>query len=188
MQTIPETLITTYLEMTDPAQFKPGFIDIPDVTIMIMQMPDLEFYRFLYRTVGEIWRWRDRLIMPDETLKIILESEDVDVYVLYYRGVPAGYVELERQARHSVGAQRAASLYTLVDVEIAYFGLRPEFIGRGLGKHLLSHGVQRAWESGASRVWLHTCNLDGPHALANYQARGFHIYEIKEEPMPPRYL
>ena len=37
------------------------------------------------------------------------------------------------------------------------------------------------------RVWLHTCNLDGPHALSNYQKRGFRIYEVIEEPMPELY-
>ena len=26
---------------------------------------------------------------------------------------------------------------------------------------------------GTLRVWVHTCTLDGPHALANYRARGF---------------
>jgi len=26
---------------------------------------------------------------------------------------------------------------------------------------------------GATRVWLHTCTLDGPAALPNYLARGF---------------
>ena len=72
-------------------------------------------------------------------------------------------------------------------VEIAYFGLRRNYMGRGLGKHLLSYGVARAWEMGANRVWLHTCNLDGPHALANYQKRGFRIYDVVEEPMPELY-
>ena len=32
---------------------------------------------------------------------------------------------------------------------------------------------------GASRVWVHTCSLDGPTALANYQARGFRLYDTK---------
>jgi hypothetical protein len=45
---------------------------------------------------------------------------------------------------------------------------------------LLSVAVQRAWSQGAERVWLHTCSLDGPHALANYQARGFQIYQTKK--------
>ena len=58
-------------------------------------------------------------------------------------------------------------------VEIAYFGLLPEFIGRGYGKHLLTEAVERAWSAGARRVWLHTCSLDDPAALPNYRARGF---------------
>jgi GNAT superfamily N-acetyltransferase len=75
------------------------------------------------------------------------------------RGTPAGYAELERQ-----GAG---------DVEIAYFGLIPAFIGQGLGGWLLSHVIERAWAMAATtRVWVHTCSLDGPHALANYKARG----------------
>jgi hypothetical protein len=28
---------------------------------------------------------------------------------------------------------------------------------------------------GARVVWVHTCSLDGPHALRNYQQRGFRI-------------
>jgi hypothetical protein len=29
---------------------------------------------------------------------------------------------------------------------------------------------------GATRVWLHTCTLDSPVALPNYEARGFVRY------------
>ena len=32
---------------------------------------------------------------------------------------------------------------------------------------------------GASRVWVHTCDLDGPASLANYQARGFRIFKTE---------
>ena len=38
------------------------------------------------------------------------------------------------------------------ETEIAYFGLRPEYFGGGLGKHLLSYGIARAWDGGAKRV------------------------------------
>jgi GNAT superfamily N-acetyltransferase len=64
-------------------------------------------------------------------------------------------------------------------VEIAYFGLLQEFIGRGLGKYLLTEAVREAWRTGARRVWLHTCTLDGEAALPNYKARGFKPF--KEE-------
>ena len=64
-------------------------------------------------------------------------------------------------------------------VEIAYFGLLPEFIGRGLGGALLTSAIEEAWRtsSSVSRVWVHTCTLDHPGALGNYQARGMVIYK-----------
>ncbi len=73
-------------------------------------------------------------------------------------------------------------------LELVYFGLLPAFIGLGLGGALLTDVVQRAWAMGARRVWLHTCDLDHPRALANYQARGFRIFKVEEgeEQLPPR--
>jgi hypothetical protein len=38
----------------------------------------------------------------------------------------------------------------------------------------------------AMRVWVHTCSLDGPAALANYQTRGFTLYKevVSEVDLP----
>lgn len=169
---VPDSLVTTYLEMTSRAQFRPAYINGNHFSIQRMKTPDLGFYRFLYGSVGEQWRWRDRLIMPDNELSMILADPCVTVDVLYVHGVPAGYVELARQGG---------------DTEIAYFGLRSSFHGLGLGKHLLSHGIAQAWSDGAQRVFVHTCNLDGPHALDNYMKRGFGVYHVDTAPMPQRY-
>jgi GNAT superfamily N-acetyltransferase len=173
MDAVPQTLITTYLEMTRLDAFRPASVDFTNLRIDTMTIPDAEFYRFLYRSVGEKWRWRDRLELSDAELGAILKAPGHSIEVLYIDAVPAGYIELAHDDHNT---------------EIVYFGLRPAFFGRGLGKHLLSHGVSRAWRDGAWRVWVHTCNLDGPHALKNYLARGFTIYDVKEEPMPPHYL
>lgn len=77
-------------------------------------------------------------------------------------------------------------------MEIAYFGILQQFTGQRIGGHLLSVGVRQAWAIGARRVWVHTCSLDGPYALANYQARGFqlyleetHIEEVPDKPIGP---
>ena len=32
--------------------------------------------------------------------------------------------------------------------------------------------IREAWTGGTKRVWVHTCDLDGPAALPNYRARG----------------
>ena len=171
--TTPDTLTTTYLEMTGPHQFKPAFKPSDDVRIERMETIDTKFYRYLYRAVGEKWCWRDRLLLSAAELRDELNQPTTHIYVLYVGDEPAGYIELAKEGDA---------------VEIAYFGLRGAYHGRGLGKHLLSYGVARAWdELDARRVWLHTCNLDSPYALANYQKRGFRVYMQHSEPMPERY-
>ena len=87
------------------------------------------------------------------------------LHLLTVAGAPAGYFELEK---HHDGS-----------VEVSYFGLLPEFQGRGLGKYLLTEAAEAAWARGASRVWLHTCTLDHPGALANYLARGFRPFKTE---------
>ena len=87
----------------------------------------------------------------------------METWVAVVDGEQAGYYELDPQA----GA----------DVEIASFGLLAPFQGAGLGGHLLTHAIRRGFELG-DRVWVHTCTLDGPFALANYEARGMTIYRV----------
>ncbi|MCY3906052.1 MAG: GNAT family N-acetyltransferase [Anaerolineaceae bacterium] len=176
MTSIPKTLVTTYLEMTDREQFRPTFLGAPALTdcrVLPLETVDLDYSLFLYAAVGRPWRWIGRLRMDRGKLRSQLEKPGVSVDVLYVAGAPAGYIELSRVGPHT---------------EVTYFGLRVEYFGRGLGKHLLSLGLQRAWNEGARRIWVHTCNLDGPYALANYRKRGFEIYMIEEEPMPAEYL
>lgn len=172
--TVPDVLVTTYLEMTDPSQFCPAYLDdCSEVSIKKFETPDVEFYRFLYSSVGELWRWRDRLLMSEAELATLLAAPGTSVHVLYVDKVPAGYIELAKSDEST---------------EIAYFGLRPQYLGKGLGKHLLSNGIAQAWQDGAKRVWVHTCNLDGPYALDNYIKRGFSIYQVDEQPMPEQYI
>jgi GNAT superfamily N-acetyltransferase len=171
MPNIPDTLITTYLELY-PETFKPSFIIDDRIAIRQVVAPDIRYYRFMYNCVGEQWNWTDRLLLEDDEIRSILEDPNMSMYVLYYDGAPAGYIELVRCDPETT--------------EIKYFGLREPFWGRGLGKHLLSWGVATALEGGAQRVILDTCNLDGPHALRNYKKRGFRVYNVSERPMPDK--
>jgi len=95
----------------------------------------------------------------DDEIRAHLARPEISLHLFSCRGAPAGYFELARCEDRSA--------------EIAYFGLLPEFIGRGLGKHLLTCATEEAFATGATRVWLHTCSLDDPAALPNYQKRGF---------------
>ena len=109
----------------------------------------------------------------DEQLKILLATPGTSVNVLYVNNSPAGYIELAK---------------TQEITKIVYFGLCLEYMGKGLGKHLLSCGIAQAWNEGAKRLWVHTCNLDSPYALDNYIKRGFKVYQIDQQPMLARYL
>ena len=123
------------------------------------------FFRFLYAEVGRPYKWIDRLAWTDEQIRQRVSDASVALHALIVGGVPAGYFELQR---HSDGA-----------VEIVYFGLLPEFCGRGLGKYLLGEAVACARTLGGPRVWLHTCDMDGVAALPNYLARGFEPFETE---------
>lgn len=159
-------VMTWYLEMRSPDAFRPSYIDNPNLHVMQAKIPSPELSRFLYTSVGGDWYWLDRLTWTRDRWLTYLDRLEVETWIAYLSGTPAGYVELEMQADQNV--------------EIAYFGLLKDFIGQGIGKHLLSFGIQRAWDWGASRVWVHTCTLDGEHALSNYQARGFTVYNQKQ--------
>lgn len=158
--------VTTWcLEMLDPEQLRPKLLDCPDLVIRQAQIPCPEFSRFLYTSVGNQWHWYSRLDWSLDRWLAYLSQSDIETWVAYVAGTPAGYIEL---GKHTTG-----------DVEIVYFGLLPQFIGQGIGGHLLTKGVERAWAMAASRVWVHTCSLDGPFAYKNYEARGFICYDTK---------
>ena len=152
----------TYLEMhgRPSSDLQPP----PHEPIEIMQahQPTLSFYRYLYCHVGGPWLWYERRAMDNKTLLAIIHDPAVSIHVLYFDGVPAGYVELDSRVDH--------------EIELAYFGLFPEFIGRGLGPWLLNWTLDTAWNCEPSRVWVNTCNLDHPKALPCYRRAGFQPY------------
>ncbi|MFB8768961.1 GNAT family N-acetyltransferase [Nocardiopsis alba] len=165
-----------YLETTDPDELRPGRDPGGHVALVHAEILSVELSRFLYSEVGRDYQWVDRGSWGIDEWRARTEDPRVETWVLYERGTPAGYVELEGQ---DAG-----------DVEIVYFGLLPGFLGRGLGGHMLTEALRRAWSMGerpagheaTRRVWLHTCSLDGEHALANYRARGLRLYRETTEP------
>ncbi len=158
-----EAVTTYYLEMTSPSQFRPKTTDVEGFDVIRCQLPLPEYNRFFYVHVGKAWQWRARLEWSRERWLAYLDREALQTWVGYLHGTPVGYFELEMQ--------------DVRDVELAYFGLLSRFVGQRLGGLLLSKAIESAWKMGAKRVWVHTCTLDHPYALANYQARGFQIYK-----------
>lgn len=155
--------VRTYLEMTDPSALDGA--PAPDAGAIVERADGAppSLWRYLYTEVGRPYHWVDRLAWTDDEVAAYLSDPALELWVLRVNGEAGGYFEL---LRHADGA-----------VEIAYFGLLPAFVGRGLGKFLLTQAVQRAWARGAARVWLHTSSLDHSSALPNYLARGFSIWK-----------
>jgi GNAT superfamily N-acetyltransferase len=162
---------TTYLEMLAPAM--PDVAPpAADLRIERVLSPSADYYRFLYNSVGKGFCWVDRNLMPPDALQRIVGDDAVEIYVLYVDRQPAGYAELDR---------RIAG-----EIELAYFGLFPGFLGKGLGKYFLVWALRQAWSYGPRRVWVHTCDLDHEAALPNYLKAGFSIYDerIVEQAVP----
>jgi GNAT superfamily N-acetyltransferase len=158
-------VLRTYLEMTERGALVAA--PSPDPRARVERVHDCpaSFFRYLYAEVGRNYHWVDRLVWSDEVVRARIANPAVTLHLLSVAGAPAGYFELERHPDDSV--------------EIAYFGLLPEFLGRGLGKHLLSRATEAAWALGPKRVWLHTCTLDDAAALPNYLARGFRPFKTE---------
>ena len=154
--------IVTSLEMTS----RPALRAMPmsELRLDRWRNPTLDKYRTLYRRVGEPWLWFSRLEMDDSALTTIIHDPKVRIWaVLDQRGIEIGILELDfREADQC---------------EIAFFGLVPELAGKGHGKWLMAMALQAGWaEPGVTRMWVHTCTLDGPGALAFYIKSGFTPY------------
>ena len=161
-----DTLVT-YLEMTAPPASPPMAPPRAGLEVRLARRPTVSFYRYLYWTIGEDWTWVVRRLLSDAELRAILDDPAVEVNVLWVDGVPAGYAELDRRQPP--------------DIELAYFGLLPEFIGQGLGRWLLDWAIRHAWRARPRRLWVHTCDLDHPRAISVYRTSGFRVYDQRLE-------
>jgi len=148
--------------MTDPAQLRPSASGI-DLEARQAELPCPALNRFFYTTIGADWSWTDRLRWTDAQWMLYLDRPELQTWVAYRDGTPVGYCELEAQQGP--------------DVELVFFGLLPQFAGRGWGGRWLTLALERAWRMAPERVWVHTCSLDHPAALANYESRGLRLFK-----------
>jgi len=154
--------VITYLEMMAQPTTPTPPIPAGKHALLRAENPTVSYYRYLYETVGTPWLWYERRLLNDVELATIIQDPKIEIFVLYVGGVPAGYSELDRREKP--------------DIELSYFGLMPDFIGRGLGRYFLRWSVDQAWTHQPDRLWVHTCNLDHPRALSLYQKVGFTPY------------
>jgi hypothetical protein len=85
--------VVTHLEMT--ARPAPRLDPAGAWSLRRVEMPPLDWFRDLYRRVGEEWLWFSRIRMPDAELSAIIHSPMVEVYALEQEGRDEGLLELD---------------------------------------------------------------------------------------------
>jgi GNAT superfamily N-acetyltransferase len=154
--------VITYLEMLERPAGKRVSAPLDKLALMRAEDCTVAFYRYMYDTVGRPWLWFERRLVDDAALAALIAKPTIEIFVLYVRGVPAGFFELDTAAPR--------------ETKLCYFGLIPDFIGRRLGPYLLQAAIDQAWSRPLDRFWLHTSTFDHPKALATYQRAGFVVY------------
>jgi len=110
----------TYLEMLERPAGRRVPAPLDKLALMRAEACTVSFYRYLYDTVGEPWLWFERRIIDDASVAAQIHRPAIEIFVLYVRGVPAGFFELDTAAPR--------------ETKLCYFGLIPDFIGRRLGR------------------------------------------------------
>ncbi len=163
--------VVTYLEMRSRPNESP--VAAPEgIAVRRVPQPGLDWYRDLFRRVGQDWLWFSRLRMTDEELKAAIQDEGVDVFALSHNGEDKGLLEIDRRASP--------------EIELKFFGLVGELVGMGIGRYLMSIAIEQAWSHNPDRFFVHTCTNDSQRAMAFYVKSGFVPYargiEISDDP------
>lgn len=162
--------IVTHLEMTAP----PARRDDPPGSWSLRKVDAsaLPWYRDLFRRVGENWLWFSRARMTDAELAAIIHAAGIEVYALALDGRDEGLLELDFREPGQC--------------ELTYFGVTADLIGTGAARFLMNRALEIAWSRDVGRVWVHTCTLDHPSAVAFYQRSGFRAFrrqiEVADDP------
>lgn len=162
--------VVTHLEMTARSAPRPD--PAGAWSLRRVETPPLDWFRDLYRRVGEEWLWFSRIRMPDAELAARLHSPQLEVYALVDGDSDEGLLELDFRDPGQC--------------EIGMFGVTANLVGTGAGRWLMNRAQEIAWSRPVTRVWLHTCTLDHPAALAFYQRSGFRAcrrqIEVADDP------
>lgn len=156
----------TFLRMDHPPDTSTPRMP-PELQVVHVRTPSVPFYRYLYNTVGADYLWWLRRTSSDSELAALLSDKAVALHVLYIRGEPGGFFELDAR--------------TWPDVNLSYFGLMPFMIGTGAGQAFLRHAVNEVWRFHPRGMTVNTCTADHPRALPNYLRAGFHVVRRVKE-------
>src|SRR5690348_12568659 len=87
--------VITYLEMVERPTSRRVPAPLDRIALMRAENCTTSFYRYMYDTVGAPWLWFERRLLGDAALAAVLARPAIEIFVLYVRGVPAGFFELD---------------------------------------------------------------------------------------------
>jgi ribosomal protein S18 acetylase RimI-like enzyme len=157
--------LVTFLEMREPAppRTMPAHETAPALTFTRFTPEQAGDYRALYRAVGEEWGWFSRLAWTDKALADYLAERGIAAFHVTQNGTSIGLVELDARAQD--------------ETELAFFGVTPDYIGRGFARPMMDFAITQAFARPIERLFVHTCTLDHPSALRFYEKSGFRAYQ-----------
>jgi len=163
---VTEEVQRNYLEINSIQDLKKVIEPEGSYSLELLDPVNFELNKFFYKNIGKKHKWIDRLVWTDAQWIDYVSNKNVKTYVFKFKNDLAGFFEL-------------ISHDDKKEVEIAYFGLLEEFQNKKLGSYLLSEAIQKSFNKGVDRVWVHTCSLDHKNALNNYIARGMKIFKTE---------
>src|SRR6266478_8816577 len=100
-------------------------------TLRRVEAPELDWFRDLFRRIGEEWLWCSRLRMADADLAAMIQSPLVEMYALVHDGRDEGVLELDFGVRGQC--------------ELRLFGVTAKLIGSGAGRWLMNRALELSW-------------------------------------------
>ena len=155
-----------YLEINSIRNLNKVIEPSGDCSLNLLEPINFQLNKFFYKNIGKKHKWIDRLVWTEAQWIDYVSNKSIRTYVFKFKNNLAGFFELIFHIEKK-------------EVEIAYFGLLEEFQNKKLGSYLLSQAIQKSFNSGIERVWVHTCSLDHKNALNNYIARGMKIFKTE---------
>ena len=151
----------TFLEMTERPDFPwPHLPMNQSASLLRAENPPVWYFLMLYDAVGRDYAWEDIHKREHAEIEGWLADAKMMLFTLVGQGWPQGFFLLDARTPETV--------------DIAYFGLVPEAVGKGLGTWLLQTAILTAWDiDGTQKLTVNTCTLDHPRALQTYQKSGF---------------
>ena len=159
-------IVRNYLEINSISELSE--VKKPNENYLIDEVfkNNFQLNRFFYKQIGKYHQWIDRLSWQDKNWIKYVSNPNLLTFVLRKNEDIAGFFELIYHKDKS-------------EIEIAYFGLLKEYLGKKLGGYMLTEAIKRSFSYNVKRVWVHTCSLDHKYALKNYLSRGMKIYSTE---------